>query len=226
MLKKILSITGKPGLFKILTHSNRSLIVEDVTSKKRFPVSPRDKVVSLGDIAMYTTSEDKPLGEILDLVYSHFNGKPVDIKVLAEKGNLKDEFSKILADYDEERVYEKDIKKLFTWFNILLDAGFTTFTENNADVKEGEGDKEQDKVADVDKKVQEDEGSSDKSVDKKTSKKSRKVEENDAEKPKEKKTVKKETKKTEKKDDKKEEKKDEKKVVKKEVKKSAKKDSE
>lgn len=130
MLKNILSITGKPGLFKIIAHNNRSLIVEDINSKKRFPVSARDRVVSLGDIAIYTLSDDKPLSEVLDLVYANKNGEPVDIKNLVNSKSLRQAFAEIFPDYDEERVRESDIKKLLSWYNLLTSAGFTKFTED------------------------------------------------------------------------------------------------
>ena len=129
MLKKILAITGKPGLFKIINHSNKNLIVEDLTTKKRFPVSFRDKVVGLGDIAMYTTGEDKPLDEILESMYTLEGGKLIDVKELVSKNELKTKFKEILPDFDEDRVRESDIKKLFTWYNILVESGMTKFKE-------------------------------------------------------------------------------------------------
>ncbi|MDE6272872.1 MAG: DUF5606 domain-containing protein [Muribaculaceae bacterium] len=128
MLRTILAITGKPGLFKIVSHGNRMLLVEDLISKKRTPVHARDKVVSLGDIAMYTEGDDKPLGEILDLVYAYKNGEKIEVKAM-DNDTLRATFGEILADYDRDRVYPSDIKKLFTWYNLLLDAGFTKFTE-------------------------------------------------------------------------------------------------
>lgn len=139
MLRTILSITGKPGLYKIVSHGNRMLVVEDITSKKRTPVHARDKVVSLGDIAMYTEGDDKPLGEILDLVYAHENGGKIDVKSLSTDG-LREKFGEILSDFDRERVYPSDIKKLFSWYNLLLDAGFTEFArEDKEDVAPAEG---------------------------------------------------------------------------------------
>lgn len=130
MLREILAITGKPGLFCIVSQGNRMLLVEELKSKKRFPAHSRDKVVSLGDIAMYTDSGDKPLGEILDLVYAHNDGKPIDVKQLIADGKLRDEFEAVIPDFDKDRVYDNDIKKLFTWYNILLDAGMTKFSED------------------------------------------------------------------------------------------------
>ncbi|MDE5652208.1 MAG: DUF5606 domain-containing protein, partial [Muribaculaceae bacterium] len=131
MLRTILSITGKPGLFKIVSHGNRMLLVEDLLTKKRTPVHSRDKVVSLGDISMYTMGDDKPLDEILDLVYAHENGAKIEVKSLSTD-DLRERFGEILPDFDRERVYPSDIKKLFTWYNTLLEAGFTKFTSDEA----------------------------------------------------------------------------------------------
>lgn len=139
MLREILAITGKPGLFKIISQGNRVLLVEDLKSKKRFPAHSRDKVVSLGDIAMYTDSGDKPLGEILDMVYARNEGKEIDVKKLISDGGLRAEFEAVVPDFDKERVYDNDIKKLFTWYNILVSEGYTKFVgddENQASVPE------------------------------------------------------------------------------------------
>lgn len=136
MLREILAITGKPGLFRIVSQGNKMLVVEELKTKKRFPAHSRDKVVSLGDIAMYTDSGDKPLGEILDLVYARNEGKAIDVKKLIADGSLRDEFEAVIPDFDKERVYDNDIKKLFTWYNILLDAGMTKFAEETDEVAE------------------------------------------------------------------------------------------
>lgn len=138
MLREILSITGKPGLFRIVSHSNKMLLVEELKTKKRFPAHSRDKVVSLGDIAMYTDSGDKPLGEILDLVYAHNDGKPIDVKGLLADGKIRDEFEAVIPDFDKERVYDNDIKKLFTWYNILIENGMTKFTEEEKETEEAD----------------------------------------------------------------------------------------
>lgn len=128
MLKEILSITGKPGLFKILTPGKRTLLVEDLKSKKRFPLGARERVVCLGDIAMYTTGEDLPLSEILDRVYDVEKGEPIDVKSLDNDG-LRSEFAKAVEDFDRDRVYPTDIKKLFNWYNLLISEGMTKFSE-------------------------------------------------------------------------------------------------
>ncbi len=128
MLRKIISITGKPGLYKIISHSANRIIAESLVDGKRFPVSARDRIISLGDIAMYTDGDDKPLGEILDLVYTHNEGKTFDAKNMPN-AELAEAFAAILPNFDRERVYPTDIKKLFAWYNMLLSAGFTRFTE-------------------------------------------------------------------------------------------------
>ena len=129
MLREILAITGKPGLFRIVSHNGKTLIVEDLQSGKRFPVSARDRVVPLGDIAMYTESDDKPLGEILDIIYEQEAGKPLEVKEIVASKGLKDKFESFVPDFDKERVHDSDIKKLFSWYNLLVGKGFTKFTE-------------------------------------------------------------------------------------------------
>lgn len=127
MLKQIISITGKPGLFRIISNGKNLLIVEDLLSKKRFPASGRDKLVGLGDISMYTTGEDMPLPEIMEKARVLYDGKPVDYKALEKQGALRDEFARVLPDFDSDRVYNGDIRKFFQWYNLLLQAGFDTF---------------------------------------------------------------------------------------------------
>lgn len=134
MLREIISITGKPGLFRLLSQSRGAIIVEELGTGRRFPAHAREKVVSLGDIAMYTESGDTPLGEILDKVYAHNGGKAIDVKSLTSKsGALKEEFAAIVEDFDRDRVHDGDIKKLFSWYNILVANGFDKFAEEKAD---------------------------------------------------------------------------------------------
>ena len=149
MLREIISITGKPGLFKMIGHGNRRIIVEDLATKRRFPALERDKIISLGDIAMYTNGDDKPLGEILELVYANQKGKEIDVKAIVEGGKLREKFKEILPDFDEDRVHDSDIKKLFTWYNILLASGMSRFTkeEKEEDKAEPAETKEDDKKA-------------------------------------------------------------------------------
>ena len=132
MLKEILSITGKPGLYRIITPGKRTLLVEDLVSKKRFPLGARDRVVCLGDIAMYTVGEDLPLDQILDRVYAVEEGNKIDVKSM-DNDMLRAEFTKAVEDFDRDRVYPSDIKKLFNWYNLLISEGYTKFTEDTAE---------------------------------------------------------------------------------------------
>lgn len=139
MLKEIISVTGKPGLFRILSQGKGTIIVEEVGTGRRFPIHARDKVVSLGDIAMYTESGDTPLGEILDKVYAYEKGEPIDLKVLlADKTDLKEEFGKMVENFDRDRVHSSDVKKLFSWYNLLIANGFDKFTEEKSE-EDGNG---------------------------------------------------------------------------------------
>lgn len=143
MLRQIISITGKPGLYKILSQGNRNIIVEDISTKRRMPVQARDRVVSLGDIAMYTEEEDLPLAKILDRAYKHYEGATVDVKSLIADGRIRDEFALIVPDFDRDRVYDNDLKKFFTWYNLLTEAGYKDFEtsegKTNAAAEPAEG---------------------------------------------------------------------------------------
>lgn len=137
-LREIISITGRPGLYKILSQGNRSLIVENITDGKRIPTGQRDKIVSLGDVSMYTTGDDLPLGEILDRLYAHRNGQAIDIKALGGNDGLRQLFGEVVEDFDRDRVYPSDIKKLFSWFNLLVAAGYDKFTPEEKQAEEEE----------------------------------------------------------------------------------------
>lgn len=129
MLKRILSISGKPGLYRLVSQGKNMLIVESLTTGKRMPAYARDKVVSLGDISMYTVENDVPLSEVLEKVKEVNNGQPVDVKAKNET-EIRDYFKTILPEYDEDRVYTTDIRKLFSWYNQLVAAGVTDFKDN------------------------------------------------------------------------------------------------
>ncbi len=129
MLKEILSISGRPGLYKLLSQGKNMLIVESLTDKKRFPVYMTEKVVALGDVAMYTDDVEVPLGEVMDNIYAKHNGA-VDINVKKASGDeLRAFMAEALPNYDRDRVYTNDIKKLISWYNLLISAGFTEFKE-------------------------------------------------------------------------------------------------
>ncbi|NDV78138.1 DUF5606 domain-containing protein [Dysgonomonas sp. 511] len=123
MLKSILSVSGKPGLFKLLSNSKNMVIVESLVDSKKMPIHPRDKVVSLGDISIYTEADDVPLRDILVSIKNKENGEKVAIPAGMKPDELRKYFKEILPDFDRERVYPTDIKKIMSWYNILTDAG-------------------------------------------------------------------------------------------------------
>ena len=127
MLKGILSISGRPGLFKLVNPGKNMLIVESLSTGKRMPAYAHDKVISLGDISIYTVEEDVPLADVLEAVKVKTEGKPVDVKGLGKDENVRAFFAEVLPEFDDERVYTNDIKKLLNWYNQLLAAGIDTF---------------------------------------------------------------------------------------------------
>ena len=129
MLQTILSVSGKPGLYRLLSQGKNTLIVESLQTKQRLPILPKDKVVSLGDISMFTIEEDVPLSEVLTRVQEHQAGVPFAEALLKDGDALRETFGEILPSYDRERVYTSDIKKLFSWYNILLSAGITSYSD-------------------------------------------------------------------------------------------------
>ncbi len=145
MLKTILSISGKPGLYKLVSRGNRNLIVEALdATHKRFPAFGNEKIISLGDVAIYTDEEEVPLREVLKRVLELHEGKPAPIDVkTASKEELADFMAEALPDYDRDRVYPTDIRKLILWYNILVDNGLTNFDE---DLQETQGDNISDRV--------------------------------------------------------------------------------
>ena len=104
------------------------LIVESLTDKKRIPAYAKDKVISLGDIAMYTDAEEVPLHEVLTNLKNKENGAKASISTSAKPEELRKFFAEVLPNFDRERVYPSDIKKLISWYNLLIEAGITDFT--------------------------------------------------------------------------------------------------
>lgn len=131
MLKTILSISGKPGLYKLISQGKNMLIVESLIDKKRTPVYGKEKVISLGDIAMYTDTDDIPLAEVLTAMKEKENGAAVSLNLkTATSEQLRDYLAVVLPNFDRDRVYPSDIKKLIAWYNLLIANGVTDFKED------------------------------------------------------------------------------------------------
>ena len=128
MLKTILSIAGKPGLYKLVSQGRNMLIVESLSDKKRFPAYGNEKIISLGDIAMYTDAEDIPLSQVLTNVKNKENGQSASLDPKkASQDELKAYMAEVLPSFDRDRVHASDIKKLIAWYNLLIAAGITEF---------------------------------------------------------------------------------------------------
>lgn len=132
MLRKILSISGRSGLYRLVSQGKNMLIVENIADGKRLPAYARDKVISLGDVSIYTTDEDVPLTEVLDIIKEKNDSKPVDIKSFKSDSELRKYFATILPDFDDDRVYTTDIRKVFAWYNQLIAAGIDQFKDEEA----------------------------------------------------------------------------------------------
>lgn len=144
MLKTILSISGKPGLYKLISQGKNMLIVESVNAeKKRFPAYGNEKIISLADIAMYTDEEEVPLCDVLESIKVKEQSAAVSIDPKkATPAELREYMAEILPNYDRDRVYVADIKKLISWYNILVANGITEFKQEEADEEATEGETE------------------------------------------------------------------------------------
>lgn len=132
-LKEILSITGQAGLFKYVAQGKGGIIVEALApDAKRQMVSGSAKVSALGDIAIFTDKDEVALADIFEIIFKNNSGKAVDITSKSTPDELHTFMSAALASYDRERVHNSDIKKLASWYNILVAAGVATFKEEEA----------------------------------------------------------------------------------------------
>lgn len=139
-LEKILAISGKPGLFKLVVQTRTGFLAESLLDGKRITVGMRSNVSLLSEISMYTYSDEKPLVEIMRTIAVKENEGSTPVTVKDDASKLTAYFSEILPDYDQERVYASDIKKLINWYNILQSKGLVSKeepkVENAAEVKE------------------------------------------------------------------------------------------
>ena len=122
-LEKVIAISGKPGLYEIISQSKSGVIVESLSEKKRFPVNSLHNISTLNDIAIYTYEEEVPLKAVFLNIYEKESGeKSIDPK--SSKNELTAYFGEVLPGFDEERVYASNIKKVLSWYNALVDAAF------------------------------------------------------------------------------------------------------
>lgn len=130
-LKNILAISGKPGLYRLVTSGTARLVVESIQDKKKLPVPATSKVSSLDDIAIFTIEEEVPLREVFSKIYEKTNQSQA-LSHKSTPAELRAFVAEVLTDLDHERVYDSDLKKLFNWYNILFEDGF--FAQNSDSV--------------------------------------------------------------------------------------------
>ncbi|MCG8576141.1 MAG: DUF5606 domain-containing protein [Flavobacteriales bacterium] len=137
-IRGIIAISGKPGLYKVAAQGRNNIIVQSLETAKKFPAFASDKISALEDISIYTYEEDVPLSEVYQKLAELEDYKAsIHHKEPADK--LRERLSEFLPDYDQDRVYDQDIRKLFQWYNILVEHGFITKdAEENEEMDESD----------------------------------------------------------------------------------------
>ncbi|KAB1067249.1 hypothetical protein F6U93_12585 [Tamlana haliotis] len=118
-LEKVISISGKPGLYKLITQTRGGFVAESLVDNKRISVSVQNNVSVLSEIAIYTLTEEVPLAQVFESIKQKENGEQTSVKPKDSKDKLEEYFFGILPEYDEDRVYASDIKKVIQWYNLL-----------------------------------------------------------------------------------------------------------
>lgn len=138
-LSKILVISGKPDLYELVSQTKTGAIVESLANHKRCPVFKNDRISSLNEISMFTLEDDKPLREIFQDIFRKEEGKeiPFDFKK-ASGEELFGYFGQVLPNYDGDRIYNSDVKKLLSWYNLLLSAGKIDLEDPYAEAEKAE----------------------------------------------------------------------------------------
>jgi hypothetical protein len=134
-LKGILAISGEPGLYKMVKQSKNSIIVESITDGKRFPAYASAKISALEDIAIYTNDGDVQLGKVMRKIYEKEEGKATTVSHKADNKEIKAYFEQILPNYDQDRVYVSDMKRLLNWYNLLQTNNMLQLKDESAEEK-------------------------------------------------------------------------------------------
>lgn len=131
-LTKIVSIPGKPGLFVIKSQAIGRLIVESVLDGKCSPAFARDRMSSLEEISIFSTDEDRPLKDVFKMIHEKMGDKVDFDYKKASNDELREKFAFVMPDYDEDAVYPSDMRKVFAWYQMLMDKNLLDFTEEEA----------------------------------------------------------------------------------------------
>ena len=131
-LSKIVSISGKPGLYQIKSQAIGRIIVESVVDGKCIPAFAHDRMSSLEEISIFSTDEDRPLKDVFKMIHEKMGDKVDFDYKKASNDELREKFAFVMPDYDEEAVYPSDMKKVFAWYQMLMDKNLLDFTEEEA----------------------------------------------------------------------------------------------
>ena len=134
---EILSIAGKPGLYKVVSRTKNGIIVESIIDQKRFTAFSNERISSLEEISVFTEDEDMPLKDVLKSFYEKNDGK-ASIDHKSDNAKLKTVFEEAVPEYDKERVYVSDIKKIIQWYNLLAEKKMLDFKEEEEKTEESE----------------------------------------------------------------------------------------
>ena len=129
MLRRILSIAGRPGLFKLASQGKNMLIVEELASGKKTPAYATEKIISLNDIAIYTDEGEVSLASVFDSIKKKENGAATSVKPSNDADQMRAYFGEVLPNFDRTRVHVSDIKKVMVWYNLLVGANMTDFVK-------------------------------------------------------------------------------------------------
>ena len=140
-LEKILAISGKPGLYELITQTRTGFVASSLIDGKRLSLNLRSNISLLSEIAIYTLTEEVPLREVFKKIQEKENGKKTAVSHKEENVKLEEYFFDILPDYDEDRVYVSDIKKVIRWYNLLVEKGHDNFEAEPEEGKENEKEK-------------------------------------------------------------------------------------
>lgn len=138
MLKDILAISGQPGLWKLVSQTAKGIVVENIETGKRIPAFQTSKVSALDDIAIYTEGEEVPLVDIFQKIYKIENKAATSIDKKSSNDEVKEYFEDVLPEYDKEKVYISDMKKVIGWYNTLLKANMINFDEKKEEAPKEE----------------------------------------------------------------------------------------
>jgi len=136
-LSNILVIAGKPDLSELVSQTKGGAVVKNLVTGQKYPVFKNDRISSLGEIRIFTDNDERPLDEVMQSIFKKLEGKATDFDPKkADSKVMFDLLAEALPDYDRERVHASDVKKIFSWYNVLLTAGKITLDDEKADVED------------------------------------------------------------------------------------------